>query len=115
MPYFSIQTNLSMDADRIAGLGSTASAFAAALLGKPESYVMTALKPATPMTFAGSDGPAAFVELKSIGLPAEQCTAYAAQISDFIRDELGIDPGRVFIDFTDLPRDRFAWNGKTFG
>ena len=28
---------------------------------------------------------------------------------------LDIEPDRVFIDFTDLPRTRFAWNGKTFG
>jgi phenylpyruvate tautomerase PptA (4-oxalocrotonate tautomerase family) len=53
-------------------------------------------------------------EVKGIGLPDAQCGAFAEKISAFIHTELGIEPGRVFIDFTDLPRNRFAWNGKTF-
>lgn len=114
MPYFSIQTSKSLDASTVADLTKKASAFAAELLGKPETYVMTALKPGIPMTFAGNNAPAALVEVKSIGLPEAQCSTFAGKISDFIHKELGIEPGRVFIDFTDLPRTRFAWNGKTF-
>ncbi len=115
MPYFSIQTNHPMDTSSTADLAKKASAFAAALLEKPEAYVMTAVKSATAMTFAGSDAPAAFVEVKSIGLPQDRCSAFAASISAFIRSALGIEQDRVFIDFTDLPRSHFAWNGKTFG
>lgn len=114
MPYFSIQTNKPLDNTAVAELTKKASAFAANLLGKPESYVMTALKPATAMTFAGSQAPTAFIEVRSIGLPEEDCSAYADRISAFIHAETGIQPDRVFIDFTDLPRTRFAWNGRTF-
>lgn len=114
MPYFSIQTSKPMEVTAATDLTKKMSAFAAELLGKPEAYVMTALKPGTAMTFAGSHAPAAFIEVKSIGLPGAQCGAFADKISAFIHTELGIEPGRVFIDFTDLPRNRFAWNGKTF-
>jgi len=114
MPYFSIQTSKPLEAAAAKDLTKKSSAFAAELLGKPEAYVMTALKPGTAMSFAGSRAPAAFIEVKSIGLPEAQCGAFAEKISAFIHTELGIEPDRVFIDFVDLPRTRFAWNGKTF-
>lgn len=114
MPYFSIQTSKSLDGSAVTDLKKKASAFAAELLGKPEAYVMTAVTPGAAMTFAGSDEPAAFIEVKSIGLPEAQCSAFAEKISAFIHAELSIEPSRAFIDFTDLPRTRFAWNGKTF-
>ena len=115
MPYFSILTSSPLKTSATEDLTKKASRFAAELLGKPEAYVMAVVSPRTAMTFAGSDTPAAFVELKSVGLPEAQCNNFADKISTFVRTELGIDAGRVFIDFTDLPRSRFAWNGKTFG
>lgn len=115
MPYFAIQTNQPLDAPSTAELTRKASAFVADLLGKPEDYVMAAVKSGTAMTFAGSAAPAAFVEVKSIGLPDDRCDALAASISAFVQTALGIEPDRVFIDFIDLQRTRFAWNGKTFG
>lgn len=114
MPYFSIQTSKTMNPRAVADLTAKASAFAAKLLDKPEAYVMTVLTPGAAMTFAGDTAPAAFVELKSIGLPEAQCNRFAAAISAFIRTELGVEPDRIFIDFADLPPTRFAWNGKTF-
>ena len=115
MPYFSIQTSHSLDDAAAAGLAGRASAFTAELLGKPEAYVMTVVTAGAVMTFAGSDAPAAFVDVRSIGLPEERCSEFADAISRFIQAELDIDPGRVFIDLRDLPRTRFGWNGKTFG
>lgn len=114
MPYFSIQTNQPIAETTAADLGKKASAFIAGIVGKPEAYVMTAIKPGTAMTFAGDDAPTAFVELKSLGLAEDQCNPLAEKISAFIQTELGIDPNRVFIDFAKVPRARFAWNGKTF-
>ena len=69
MPYFSIQTSKPLDGAAVGELTKKASVFAAELLGKPESYVMTALESGTAMTFAGSHAPAAFIAVKSIGLP----------------------------------------------
>ena len=43
------------------------SAELAALLGKPERYVMTLLQTGVPMTFEGDTAPCAYVEVKSIG------------------------------------------------
>ena len=114
MPYFSIETNQTIDHASNRDLMKKTSAFIAELLSKPESYVMIAIKPATPLIFAGSNEPAAFVRLKSIGLPKERCSEFSEKICGFVEQELEVPPNRVFIDFKDLERDMFGWNGKTF-
>ncbi len=114
MPYFSIETNQTVDPASNRELMKKTSAFIAELLGKPESYVMIAIKPGTPLIFAGSDEPAAFVRLKSIGLPKERSTDFSEKICGFVQQELKVPPNRIFIDFKDLERDMFGWNSKTF-
>ncbi len=114
MPYFSIDTNQTMDQASTLAVMTKASALMAGLLGKPESYVMVSIKPGTPLTFAGTGDPAAFVRLKSIGLAKDRCTAFSEKICGFIEAELGVSKERVFIDFKDVDRSLFGWNGKTF-
>ena len=114
MPYFSIETNQTIDQVSNRNLTKKTSAFIVELLSKPESYVMIAIKPATPLIFAGSVEPAAFVRLKSIGLPKGRCAEFSEKICGFVEQELEVPPNRVFIDFKDLERDMFGWNGKTF-
>ena len=114
MPYFSIDTNQTVDPASNRELVKKTSAFIAGLLGKPESYVMIAIKPGTPLIFAGSDEPAAFVRLKSIGLPRGRCTEFSEKICRYVELELEVPPNRIFIDFKDLERDLFGWNRKTF-
>ena len=114
MPYFSIETNQTIDQASNRDLMKKTSALIAELLGKPESYVMIAIKPETPLIFAGSDEPTAFVRLKSIGLPIESCPQLSEKICSFVGQQLGIPPNRIFIDFKDLAREMFGWNGKTF-
>jgi len=113
MPYFSIHTNQAMERSAKQALLKRASAMAADLLGKPESYVMVSMDDGAALIFGGTEEPAAFVELRSIGLPREQCSGYAEKISDLLEEELKIPRNRVFIDFTDLDRGLFALNGKT--
>ncbi len=114
MPYFSIETNQSVDLATKQQLLKKTSAFMAELLGKPETYVMINIQPDTPLVFGGSDEPAAFVRLKSIGLPQDCCPAFSEKICRHVEQELGVPKDRVFIDFKDLERSLFGWNGKTF-
>lgn len=114
MPYFSIDTNQTQDQASTHELMKKASAFIAELLGKPESYVMISIKPGTPLTFAGTDDPVAFVCLKSIGFPRDRGPIFSEKICDFIHQELGVPINRIFIEFIDLDRSLFGWNGKTF-
>ena len=114
MPYLSIQTNQSLDDTTRSSLMQQASALVAQLLGKPESYVMVAIAPSTPMLFAGSSEPLAFLELKSIGLPESSTTELSAALCQLMTDTLAVEPGRVYIEFANAQRHLWGWNGKTF-
>ncbi|HTX65662.1 MAG TPA: phenylpyruvate tautomerase MIF-related protein [Opitutaceae bacterium] len=114
MPYLRIQTNLPLTKNADRNMLKQASALVAKELGKPEEYVMVALQPDTPMAFAGSDDPAAFVELKGIGLPASKTQHLSQVLSSLINTHLGIPIDRVFLNFADVPPNLWGWNGDTF-
>jgi len=114
MPYVKIQTNRALDPARRAALAGTVSAWTAEQLGKSEAYVMTNIQPDQFMTFAGDDGPCAYVELKSLGLNETQTTALSHGLCALLQQELDIDPARVYIEFSASPRPLWGWNSKTF-
>ena len=114
MPYLRIQTNHLLDAEGRASLVAKASRTVAERLAKPEQYVMVALEDGTPMLFAGSDSPAAYLELKSIGLPESRTTELSRALCTLVQAEIGVSQDRVYIEFTDVPRSMWGWNGATF-
>lgn len=114
MPYLKIQTNVTLDADQQASLLRQASTAVASALGKPESYVMVALQPDTPMLFAGSDQPLAYLELKSLGLPRQRSAELSEALCGLIETQIGAPPSRTYIEFADPDRSMWGWNGGTF-
>jgi len=84
------------------------------MLGKPERYVMVEMQSSLSLSFAGSVEPAAFVELKSIGLPQEQTQHYSAALCDLITQQMEIPPERIYIEFTNASRALWGWNRTTF-
>jgi len=114
MPYLKIQTNQTLDADKSQDLLSQASTLVARELGKPESYVMVAIEAPTPMLFAGTDAPLAYLELKSIGLPESKTTALSQALCSMMEEAAGISKERVYIEFADAARAMWGWNGRTF-
>ena len=80
MPLLKIQTNQSLDNAQQQQLLSDASQLVANELGKPENYVMVAIEPPVPMSFAGNTDPAAYLELKSIGLPESKTTSLSSAL-----------------------------------
>jgi phenylpyruvate tautomerase PptA (4-oxalocrotonate tautomerase family) len=114
MPLLKIQTNVKTPERERASLIERLSAFVAEMLGKPESYVMLSLEHNPDMLFAGSNEPLAYLELKSIGLPAGRTKEFSDQLCNLVRGELGIPVDRVYIEFADAERDFWGWNGKTF-
>ncbi len=89
------------------------SAALATATGKPESYVMTLLDSGVPMTFAGSEEPCAYVEIKSIGSLTPP--AMSDQFCELIKSSLGIPKDRIYIGFDDVNASDWGWNGRTFG
>lgn len=112
MPYLKIKTNNSVNNKK--ELLGKASKLVADQLGKSEKYVMVALEPESEMSFGGSFDPVAFIQLKSIGLPAVKTKQISSAICDFVNKELDIPSERIYIEFTDVQRFFWGWNGGTF-
>ena len=75
---------------------------------------MVALETEVPMSFAGQTTPLAYLELKSIGLP-ESVTAKASHaLCELVADTTAIDPERIYIEFSNAPRQMWGWNRGTF-
>lgn len=114
MPYFKIETSREMDPVGVKTLCRDGSRFLSGLLGKPEQVIMTAVVSGMEMLFNGSDAPAAYVEIKSIGLSPEKCPAYAQAVCDFLETAIKVPAERIYIDFADINGKMFGWNRKTF-
>jgi phenylpyruvate tautomerase len=114
MPYLKIQTNQRLDEAAQHALMKKASSAVAEQLGKPENYVMVTVQSGQAMLFAGSDGPLAYLELKSIGLPESATATLSASLCSLIAQELDIEKNRTYIEFADAPRHMWGWDGGTF-
>ncbi len=114
MPFLKIQTNQALPEADARALAKKASALVAEQLGKPEGYVMTSVEHNPAMTFAGSEEPLAYLELKSIGLPESATAGASRALCALVSDEANIDPARIYIEFADAPRKMWGWNSGTF-
>jgi len=114
MPYLSIQTNVKVSEAEQESLLKRASEAAAAVLGKPEAYVMVSLAAGKPMMFAGSSAPLAYLKLKSLGMPHDATSELSAALCNFMHEAFGVPPDRVYIEFSGPERHMWGWNGGTF-
>ncbi|WP_045224066.1 phenylpyruvate tautomerase MIF-related protein [Methyloterricola oryzae] len=114
MPYVKIQVNRKLEAEQSRELLKHVSQRVAKELSKPESYVMVEVTDNTAMLFGGNDAPAAMVELKSIGLPSVLNRPLSKMLSGVLNERLGIEPSRVYVEFTDVTGSSWGWNGATF-
>lgn len=114
MPLLRIQTNQLLGADALRDLPRLASQHVAALLGKPERYVMVSLEHNPAMLFAGTDAPLAYLELKSIGLPAARTGELSKGLCELVGQQLGIAQDRIYIEFANASGNLWGWDGGTF-
>jgi phenylpyruvate tautomerase PptA (4-oxalocrotonate tautomerase family) len=114
MPLLKIQTNVNVPDSKRDALLKKVSRTVAQQLGKPEQYMMVSLESERPMVFAGTSEPAAFMDLRAIGLPAGKTGQLAALLCDLAKAELGVATERVYVNFADVPANLWGWNGETF-
>lgn len=114
MPFCRLETNVVLDADRTQTLVRGLSSLVADMLGKPEGYVLAVAEPGKALCFGGTDDPAAYVTLQSIGLPREKTPEFSAVMCAFLEDALSIMPDRVYVAFGDIDRPMMGWNSTTF-
>ena len=114
MPTLIIKTNAPIANDAASELLKAASATVAAMLGKPERYVMVLLEPTSHMSFGGDTAPLAYLELKSLGLPEERSAELSATLCRLVEEHMNVPPTRVYIEFASPPRHLFGYDGGTF-
>ena len=114
MPFFRIETNTKLDESEAKDFVREASSFACRLLGKPDKYMMASVRHSADLMFGGAEDPAAYVELKSIGLLEINCKGYSKAICEFLESNLKIPSDRIYIDFKDIDTGMFGWNKTTF-
>lgn len=84
-------------------------------LGKPEAYVMTCLVPQTAMTFAGSDAPSAYAEVKNIGTFSPELTArLSRELCALLSNALGVPSNRIYLEFNEAKAHLWGFDGDTF-
>ena len=114
MPLLTLTTNREIPAaERHAHLQDL-SRQAAEWLGKPEAYVMVDYRHHPDMLFGGSAEPLAYIEFKSIGLPAGRTAELSAALAAWLEAHVGIAAARVYVEFSDAERHLWGWNGATF-
>ena len=83
------------------------------LTGKSEKYVMTIIQRDTNMTFAGSDEPCCFINVKSIGSLTP--SSMSKSLCELIASKTNINKNRIYIEFIDVKPSNWGFNSSTFG
>ena len=116
MPLINVYTSApAPSAEKRTALLQSLSRTLAQELAKPEAYVMTCLVPQTSMTFAGTEAPACYAEIKNIGtLPEEKTARLSAVLCALLEKELGVPKNRIYLEFNISEPHLFGFNGETF-
>ena len=112
MPVLKVQTNVEITEKE--AFMQEATTLLSEVLGKPTGYIMVIPEGESDLMFGGSTEPAAFLELKSIGLPENDTARISAALCGFVEEKLGVPPDRIYIEFANAERHLFGWNGGTF-
>tara|TARA_Y100001978_G_scaffold113782_1_gene101464 strand:- start:764 stop:1099 length:336 start_codon:yes stop_codon:yes gene_type:complete len=111
LPLISISTNKNIKNQHI--FLKKSSNFISSLLDKSEDFVMVKLNDSLQIYFAGKDSPCCFIEIKSIG--SIEPSKMSKPICEFFSNELKIPSERIYVNFQDINKHMWAWNGRTFG
>ena len=113
MPFIQVKTSSKSVLEDDTLLQNDISKIVAELTGKPEKYVMTMIQKDIKLTFAGSDEPCCFIEVKSIG--ALSPSSMSRSLCELIASKTNINTNRIYIEFTDVKASNWGFNGTTFG
>jgi len=115
MPLLKLETNVAISDEKKKSLLPALSKIVAETLGKPEDYVIVTINSST-ILMAGKPGDAAFVDVRSIGnLSLAVNKQLSKSICTLLKESLGLAPGCIFLNFSDIDAANWGWKGSTFG
>ncbi|OWM84276.1 hypothetical protein CDL15_Pgr027045 [Punica granatum] len=107
MPTLNLFTNVPVDAVVASDILRDATKAIAKIIGKPESYVMILLNGSVPIAFAGTEAPAAYGELISIGGLGQSVNGkLSSTVAEILQTKLSIDGSRFYIKFYDVEAEK---------
>lgn len=116
MPLLKLETSARLPDARKASLAAALSAVLARTTGKPEAVCMVSVTEAAIMTMAGRPVPAAYADVRGIGgFNRDVNGRLTRELCALLKQELQIEPGHVYVTFTDVPATHWGWNESTFG
>jgi phenylpyruvate tautomerase len=116
MPLLRVDTTERLDEKRKTALCTKLSSICAGAIGKPESYMMVVVSDGAAMSLGGKPGPAAFVDVRSIGgLSGKVNQVLSAQICAALVEAAKVPADRVYLNFTSFDAADWGHDGKTFG
>jgi phenylpyruvate tautomerase len=114
MPLIRMETSVKIPEEKKTEIISALSKIIAEATGKPEKYVMAIVSEAD-ISMAGKTGPAAFLDVRSIGSINKQVNGTICKEVSALLDKLLRIPGeRIYISFNDVNGANWGWNGSTF-
>ncbi len=111
MPLISIETNQELAGEDIL---KEVSQGIAAMLNKPQEYVMVKYQHNPNMLFAGDNQPLAYLQLKSLGLPEHKTPQFTMSLCNLMQIHFDVTPERVYIEYSSPARHFWGWNNSTF-
>jgi len=115
MPLIKIECDGELTKEKKETISLKASKICAEIMGKPESYVMSIVKDKFFTAIGGKITPCAFVEIKGIGGFSPEINKKLSQkICSLLKEELGISPSAIYINFTNVLPSDWGWNNSTF-
>ena len=110
MPYINLKTNRSLSDENKQLLKSGLGQAIELIPGKSESWLMLSFHDDAHMYFRGEDEPCAICQVKLFGTADEENYANLTEaLTDILREELDIDPDRVYITYDEVTT--WGWNG----
>jgi hypothetical protein len=115
MPLIRVETNQQLNPQAAADLCARLSRAVAEGIGKPEQYVQAIVSPAQAVCHGGAPGPAAFVDVRSIGGLGPKVNRKLSERICGLLAEVGVAGERVYLNFTDVSAMAWGHDGSTFG
>lgn len=113
MPILTIDTNLSIDAERCQVFLHKATDLIATMLDKPKGSIMVNITSNARLMLGGSTKPSAYLELKLFTFPDEGVGEFIKTLTEFVQTEMGVAPDLQFHRFVEMEPSMFGWNGGT--
>jgi phenylpyruvate tautomerase PptA (4-oxalocrotonate tautomerase family) len=110
-----METSVKIPEEKKTEIIGALSKIAAEATGKPEAYVMAVVAEAA-ITLAGKPGPAAFLDVRSIGSINKKVNGrISKEVAELLGGALGIPGERIYISFSDVSGANWGCNGAVFG